>query len=70
MENQRRNNLSDMTVSEIIQKTKESMCDSYCKYEEESDKKKRKVNINNPDMTEPIMRELVGHCKECPLNRL
>ena len=58
MANQRRNNPAEMTIYEQLEKIKEEMCDSYCKY----------IMLNgNGDLSNDRLME---KCNCCPLNKL
>lgn len=59
MENQRRNNPSDMTATEMILKVKEEVCDKICKYRAP----KYKGYLTQEDLEEICERE-------CPLKKL
>jgi len=54
MQNRRRKNIADMTVTEQVEKIKSEMCDEYCKY----------------PLKAKGSEELDEICRHCPLNRL
>lgn len=57
--NQRRSNPQDMTVTEMLDKIAENICDNYCKYRYMMDKK-----ILSPQQFEHLCDN------DCPLRRL
>lgn len=58
-ENRRRNNPDDMTVSEMLLKAKEEVCDNICKYR------------NSKEYRGMYSQEALDEiCEECPLNRI
>lgn len=57
--NRRRNNPDDMTVSEMLLKAKEEVCDNICKYR------------NSKEYRGMYSQEALDEiCEECPLNRI
>lgn len=63
MENQRRNNIADMTITEQFEAIKEQMCDDYCKFRELSFEENK-----DPDDAYEWLQN--NHCEHCPLGRL
>ena len=58
-ENRRRNNPDDMTVSEMLLKAKEEVCDNICKYR------------NSKEYRGMYSQEALDEiCEECPLNKI
>ena len=58
-ENRRRNNPSEMTVTEQIAEVKEKMCDRFCRY----------TNIKKRgEISQETLEDICDH--DCPLNSL
>lgn len=69
----RRNNPQDMTMTEELEKLKESVCLDYCKFFAEIDKKAKALKPKDKDYSEKIadlQEEMAEHCKGCPVTRL
>ena len=66
-----------MTVSEIIEEVREDICENYCRFALETEKRcleaetKAKDKAELFDMLDAINDEMYeAHCKDCPISRL
>ena len=66
-----------MTVSEIIEEVREDMCDKYCRFSLEYNKRCLEADTKAKDKDElfelldAINDEMYeAHCKDCPISRL
>ncbi len=70
----RKNNPSDMTIREQMERVRDDVCDWICKYNEDFNNKIRALKGNDQTLKDEIIdvleRELEKHCDQCPLSRL
>lgn len=66
-----------MKVSEIIEEVREDMCEMYCRFAHEAEKRCREAETKVKDqaelldMLDEINDEMYeAHCKDCPISRL
>lgn len=60
----RKNNKSEMTITEQFEVIKEKMCGGYCKYPEVAER----LSIGDPDEAQEWLKD--NFCNNCPLKEL